>query len=40
MVKMSNFQISIDSDKETYEFLYAIYCNPLSHFILAQKRTI
>ncbi len=38
-IKISDFQIFIDSDREKSEFLYAIYCNPLAHLILAQKRT-
>ncbi len=38
-VKMSCFQIFIDSDRKIAKLLYGIYCYSIAHFVLAQKRT-
>ncbi len=39
-VKISDFQIFVDSDRKKAEFLYGIYCYAIAHFILAPKRTV
>ncbi len=36
----SDFQIFTDLDRKQSELLYAINCDPISHFVLAQKRTV
>ncbi len=39
-VKMSDFQIFIDSDGKKAKLLYGIYCYWIAHFVLPQKRTV
>ncbi len=39
VVKISNFQIFTDFERKKSELFYAINCDPIAHFVPAQKRT-